>query len=141
MSEKNSNDDKILSLKDQIQKKASEISSSKRFSPKTNCMFRFEGISLNLNAAQFDELRTLAVRLQTYKNAADQLGFTDYSVSGFKIEDWISDIMAKISISKIKEEENKLKLMEEKLSNLLSLERRTSIEISEIEKILGEGAK
>ena len=60
----------------------------------------------------------------------------DYVVSGFNIWEWIIDIKSKLEFVSRKEEENKLKVMESKLHQLLSNEKKVELEIDEIMKSL-----
>jgi hypothetical protein len=73
------------------------------------------------------------VKLNSYKLSAKDLGILkEYSISGYSVEDWISDIKFKFDILCRKEEENKLKVMETKLHQLLSSDKKVELEIDEI---------
>ena len=69
--------------------------------------------------------------------SAKDLGIDlDYKVSGYYLCDWMADLKGKLKDIEKKEEEKKLKNMEKKLDELLSADKRTELEISEIEKLL-----
>ncbi|GFN32439.1 hypothetical protein PCURB6_26990 [Paenibacillus curdlanolyticus] len=48
-------------------------------------------------------------------------------MSGYHIEDWIADLKAKLDFLNVKEEERKLKAMEDKLDQLLSDEKKVEM--------------
>ena len=65
-----------------------------------------------------------------------KMSFDKITINGYYIRDWMSDILAKINVISYKEEEQKLKTMENKLLELLSSEKKTELAIDEIEKML-----
>lgn len=134
----NQNDTKILELKSQIQEKKDKLSKTKkRFTPITNCSIELDGTRYNLNTLPKDQLVSLMVKLNIYKLAINDLGLLDdYFISGFKINDWMTDIKTKFEIMNLKEEENKLQEMENRLEVLLSNEKKVELEIGSIESML-----
>lgn len=61
------------------------------------------------------------IKLNAYVLSAKDLGLLDsYNVSGYHIQDWITDLKLKYEILNRKEQEQKLKTMESKLDKLLS---------------------
>ena len=77
------------------------------------------------------------VEINMYLLSAKDLGVeSDYDISGFKATDWITDLKAKLDDIKKKEEEKKLKLMEDKLTQLLSEDKKTELEIEELANML-----
>ena len=133
----NLNDSKIMNLKVLIEGKKKELKKSKQFSPITNCSIELDGIRYNINVLSKEKLITLAVKLQSYMTAAKELGLLDeYIISGYRIEEWISDIKSKLDVLIQREEEKTLKFMENKLDKLLSEDKKTELELSEIENIL-----
>ena len=69
--------------------------------------------------------------------SAEQLEVLDEcNISGYNVSDWITDIKSKLEIVSYKAEENKLKVMETKLHELLSNEKKTELAIDEIEGML-----
>ncbi|HID0768045.1 TPA: hypothetical protein ACXDAZ_002574 [Clostridium botulinum] len=135
----NINDNKILELKKQIEKKKEliKLSKSNSYEFKTNRVVDFEGEKYNLNVLQADKLNILMIRLNMYKLAAIDLKILDQCIiSGYNVQDWINDIRCKLEILNLKEEERKLKLMENKLDKMLSDEKKVELELNEIEDML-----
>ena len=69
--------------------------------------------------------------------AADDLGISDLELSGYSIDDWISDIKNKMEVLNVKNEIANLKRMEAKLDKLLSEDKKTELEIDDIAALLG----
>ena len=130
------NDSRILELKKQIQKKKEELGKSSRFSPITNCSIEIDGIRTNLNASNKEQLTFLLVKLHSYLLASADLELEPISISGYTLEEWITDIKSKVAVLSRKEEETKLKTMEDKLTKLLSDGKKVELELDEIESSL-----
>lgn len=133
----NVNDQKIMELKKQIEEKKNKIKKSQKFTPITNCSIEVDGQRYNLQVLTKEQLITLLVKLNLYSMSAKDLEL-DYSISRFNVNDWITDVRAKLDFVSRKEEENKLKVMETKLHQLLSNEKKVELEIEEIMSFLGE---
>ncbi|EQB4340922.1 hypothetical protein ACYJ2U_001641 [Clostridium botulinum] len=135
----NINDNKILELKKQIEKKKEliKLSKSNSYEFKTNRVVDFEGEKYNLNVLQADKLNILMIRLNMYKLAAIDLKILDQCIiSGYNVQDWINDINCKLEILSLKENERKLKFMENKLDKMLSDDKKVELELNEIEDML-----
>ena len=110
------NDDRILELKKQVEDKKKEIASKKtRFAPMTNCILEMDGLTLNLNVLSESALFFLMVRLNSYRMSAADLGLDKFEISGYDLNDWITDVKARLEVIATKREENNLKAMETKL--------------------------
>ena len=132
-----SNDEKIIKLKAQIEEKRKQLDKITRFSPVTNCSIELDNIRYNIQVLNREQLITLMIKLNAYKMSAENLELLDDCIiSGYNVQDWISDIKSKLEIVSYKAEENKLKAMESKLHELLSNEKKTELAIDEIEKML-----
>jgi len=138
MSEKQmTNDDKIMLLKSQIADKKKGLKTKKKFSPLTNCNIELDGIRYNIHVSQKELLTHLLVKLNSYLLSAVDLGLDEeYFISGYVIDQWITDIKLKLDILKYEEEDRKLKVLESKLHNLLSLDKKVELEIGEIESMI-----
>ena len=138
MSEKQmTNDEKIMLLKSQIAEKKKGLKGKKKFSPLTNCSIELDGVRLNLQVLNREGLTHLLVKLNSYLLSAVDLGLDEeYVISGYVIDQWITDIKLKLEILKYEEEDRKLKLLESKLHVLLSNERQVSLAIEEIESMI-----
>lgn len=129
------NDERVLQLKQVINKKKSELKVSKRFIPLTNCVLDLEGQKYNMNVLQFDDLQLLLVRLNMYLMSAKDLKI-NLEISGYNIAEWITDIKCKIEIFENKKKEAELKALEAKLDKMLSDEKKTELELDEIAALL-----
>ena len=129
------NDKKIMELKKQIEEKKNKVSKSQRFTPITNCSIEVDGIRYNIQVLTKEQLITLMVKLNAYAMSAKDLE-VEYIVSGFEVSDWIQDIKSKLDYVSGKEEENKLRIMEAKLDQLLSNEKKVELELDEIASFL-----
>jgi len=138
MSEKQmTNDDKIMLLKSQIAEKKKGLKGKKKFSPLTNCSIELDGIRMNLQVLNREGLTHLLVKLNSYLLSAVDLGLDEeYVISGYVIDQWITDIKLKLEILKYEEEDRKLKVLENKLHVLLSSEKQVSLAIEEIESMI-----
>jgi len=138
MSEKQmTNDDKIMLLKSQIADKKKGLKTKKKFSPLTNCSIELDGVRLNLQVLNREGLTHLLVKLNSYLLSAVDLGLDEeYVISGYLIDQWITDIKLKLEILKYEEEDRKLKVLENKLHVLLSSEKQVSLAIEEIESMI-----
>jgi len=125
------NDKKIMELKKQIEEKKNKVSKSQKFSPTTNCSIEVDGIRHNIQVLTKEQLIALMVKLNAYAMSAKDLE-VEYVVSGFNVSDWIQDIKSKLDYVSRKEEENKLRIMESKLDQLLSNEKKVELELDEI---------
>ncbi|MFS1518630.1 hypothetical protein V1503_19520 [Bacillus sp. SCS-151] len=131
------NDQRILELKKQIQSKKQKIGKKLRFTPITNCSIELDGERQNIQALNKDQLLILLVKLNSYMLSAKDLNVLDkFTISGYSVEDWISDINSKIEILSRRDEERMLKSMEDKLVKLLSEGKKVELEIDEIESLL-----
>lgn len=133
----NVNDKKIMELKQQIAEKKIKLEGISRFVPITNCSLEIDGQRYNIQVLQKEQLIQLMIKVNLYLMSAKDLKLDeDYIISGYKPEEWITDMKAKLDIISKKDEERKLKAMEEKLDKLLSDEKKTELELNDIEAFL-----
>lgn len=129
------NDERVLQLKEIIDKKKLELKGVKKFTPLTNCVLDLKEQKYNLNVLQFNDLQLLLVRLNMYLMSAKDLGIS-LKISGYNIAEWITDIKCKIEIFEYKKKETELKALEMKLDKMLSDEKKTELELDEIAALL-----
>lgn len=129
------NDERVLQLKEIIEKKKLELKCVKKFTPFTNCVLDLEGQKYNLNVLQLNDLQILLVRLNMYVISAKDLGI-NLEISGYNVAEWITDIKCKIEIFEYKKKEGELKALEAKLDKMLSDEKKTELELDEIAALL-----
>lgn len=140
----NRNDDRIIELTRRIdEEKAKLTKGSQKFSPKTNCVLTWRGETFNLNVLTRDQLVFLHIDLHAFLTSAEELkysapGYSDSGllVSGYFIDQWISDIKNKIDILDAKEKQMRLGMEADKLSRLLSSSMQTEMAIDDIESKL-----
>lgn len=126
-----------MELKKQIEAKKEKLSKSEKFVPITNCSLEVNGKRTNIQVLQREQLINLLVKLNTYAISAKDLGLLeDYTISNYNINEWITDLKARLDYVSRKEEEAKLKVMEAKLHKLLSEEKKVELELEEIEALL-----
>lgn len=131
------NDQKILELKKQIEEKKKLVNKSQRFTPITNCSIELDGTRYNIHTLNRTSAISLLVKLGALLMSAINLGLEEeYVISGYKVNDWLEDIKAKMENINRAEEENKLRAMESKLDQLLSNEKKVELELGEIEAML-----
>lgn len=131
------NDEKILELKEQIAIKKKKLERSVKFTPITNCSIELDSARYNIQTLSKDQLIMLAVKLNTYKRSANELEL-DLIISSYSINDWLYDVLCKLKIMNHKQEEAQLKAMENKLDMLLSNDKKTELEVKEIETLLSK---
>lgn len=129
------NDERVLHLKEIIDKKKLELKGAKKFTPLTNCILDLEGQKYNLNVLRLNDLQLLLVRLNMYLMSAKDLKI-NLEISGYNIAEWITDIKCKIEIFEYKKKEAELKTLEVKLDKMLSDEKKTELELDEIAALL-----
>lgn len=129
------NDERVLQLKEIIDKKKLELKGAKKFTPLTNCVLDLEGQKYNINVLQLNDLQLLLVRLNMYLISAKDLKI-NLEISGYDIAEWIVDIKCKIEIFEYKKKEAELKTLEVKLDKMLSDEKKTELELDEIAALL-----
>lgn len=132
------NDEKILVLRKQIEEKKEKLKNVTRFNPITNCSIELGGIRYNLNTLANEQLTLLLVELNMYNLSITDLGIDKdtFMISGYKVDEWIEDIKSKLENINQRNEQNKLKQLESKLTKMLSEEKKTELEIEEIESML-----
>lgn len=131
------NDERVLQLKEIIDKKRAELKAVNRFVPVTNCVLDLDNQKYNLNVLQLNDLKLLLVKLNMYFMSAKNLGIIELELSGYNVAEWMTDIKSKIEIFEHKAKEAELKALEAKLDKMLSDEKKTELELDEIAALLG----
>jgi hypothetical protein len=131
----NTNDEKILGFRSIIESKKSKLKKIK-FTPVTHCSLELDGTRHNIHTLTADALTLLLVKLNSYALSMESLKIDVLNISGYSINDWMADIKLKLDIISQKEEENKLRALESKLASLLSSDKKTELELGDIEKLL-----
>lgn len=124
------NDTAILKLKAAVDEKKADLKLSQRFSPITNCSLELHGERINLQVLSESQATMVLITMNTYLISAVDLGLeNEYLFSGYLLEDWITDLKGKLAYLNRASEGRKLKVMENKLQELLSSEKRVELEL------------
>lgn len=136
MKKNKTNDIKILQLRKKIEDKQKALFKIDKFVPSTTCILKIDGETKNLHVMNRSELQYYYVKLKSYKKVADEDFVGDFEMCGFPISNWIDDISNKLAIMDQKNTEKQLIDMNNKLNKLLSEEKRTELELEEIDNLL-----
>lgn len=134
------NDDRILTLKKQIEEKKKELGKQPRFSPVTTCMFTYNGNRVNIHTlTTVNDINAMLVYFNIYAMSAENLGIDleDVRFDGFSVSDWMEDLNAKKAVIEYTAKKSQLGAMEKKLDKLLSDDKKTELEIDAIADLLG----
>lgn len=131
------NDDRIMQLKEQIEKKRKELaeSNTSRFVPITNCLLVIDKTTYNLHV---DSSELLLIKLNSMRLSANDLGIdtSKIIISGYSLDDWISDVKNNLSIQNYRAEKRKLDSLEKQLTALLSDDKQTELQIDQLAALL-----
>lgn len=131
------NDERIIQLKEGIAKKKEELGKVKKFTPVTNCALMIGGQSINIHTLDLARATNILIDLNIVRMSIEDLDLTDYKYGGVHtVEEWMTDIKAKMDVLKVKDEEAKLREMERTLDKLMSEEKRTELELDSIAEML-----
>ncbi len=131
------NDNRIVKLKLEIEKRLKLLENKgKNNNFKTNCILDFEGMKFNFHTLSEDQSLLLLVRLLSYKMASEKYSIDLPKISGYSFDDWISDLKLKLENASYKYQLADLREKLRRLNELLSNDKRTELELDEIEKML-----
>lgn len=134
------NDDRILTLKKQIEDKKNELGKQPRFSPITTCMFTYNGNKVNIHTlTSVKDINATLVYFNIYAMSADNLGIDceDICIDGFSVSEWMEDLHAKKAVVEYAAKKAQLAALERKLDKLLSDDKKTELEIDAIANLIG----
>lgn len=133
-----SNDKTILALKKQIAERKAAVKLGEKFFPLSNCMLELNGTRYNLNTLKKEEIvHFLSILSAAAQVATEMKIIDDYHISGYHISIWITDLKAKLANLSRQAEMEKLKQLELRLHNLLSVDKKVELEIDEIKQQIG----
>lgn len=131
------NDDRIMQLKEQIEKKREELAASNtsRFIPITNCLLVIDKTTYNLHV---DSSELLLIKLNSMRLSAKDLGIdtSKLMISGYSLDNWITDVKNNLSIQNYRTEKKKLDSLEKQLTALLSDDKQTELQIDQLAALL-----
>jgi hypothetical protein len=127
------NDEKILGLTKKITDKKASLKATERLVPTTNCSIELDGQRYNILTLAKEQIISLLVKLNSYKISAEQLGvLEDYIISGYSVENWITDLRTRLAVVDRKTELERLAKLERELKDLLSNEKKVELTIEEL---------
>lgn len=129
------NDKVILELQKKIKEKENLLKgSSSKFSPKTNCSLVLQGTRYNLHVISKEELLFNIAVIKSLENALkEEFPGEALVISGYSSSDWLSDLKTKFNSLNISMEKERLKILKERLHNLLSTDTKVNLEIKDLE--------
>ncbi len=139
------NDDMIKQLMAKVATQKEALGTKPKPSWKTNALFKFNGDThFNLNTVSDSgklvvALAHLLAQSDDTAKAAQMLGVAapKFEWFGYSVEDWVDDFKMRISIIEWEAKKAKLDATQTKLSQLVSEEARTEMELESISKLLG----
>ena len=128
-------DEKILNLKKKIDEKRKALKDIK-FTPITNCILSLNGNRYNLHVnLPIEEISMLISLLNSMKMGLKEiLPEETLMISGYSVDDWLTDLKAKYYLTNQVKEKLRLKDLEEELTNLLSNSKKVELRIDSLEK-------
>ncbi len=132
------NDEKLILLKKKVEDKKASIKASQKFSPKTNCSVVWKGERINLRVeSSKDKLLEMLVSLNSLRLSAIDLGVLEQAkYDDFSLQDLFDDVQSRLNVVDIKNQEAELKVLQDKLHNLLTVGKKVELEIDELEKLI-----
>lgn len=130
----NKNDETITKIQEEVKRKRIELGPRPRFVPNTNCSLSFGDGSpaINLHTLCLEsDLNLVQVKLNMYRMSADELGIP-VTFGGYTVTEWMDDVQQKMKIVDYHRESTKLTEIEKRLEDLMSDDKRTSLELDTI---------
>lgn len=125
------NDKSIIALKADIENKRKNVGTKPTFSPKTKCMFTFNGVNYNINVLKQSELEVLHVQLNNLVESAKEFNY-DLYIDSCLVTDLIDDVVSKLSVIKYNNGIKKFEQIENKLDSLMSEDIKTELALKEL---------
>lgn len=142
------NDDRVLKLKALADEKRVAIAENNVASKYlTSKILVLDGITYNLNVMNSMEeivllmakIGSLAAGLGVFvagHNIDSDKLYDNFKVSGYHLDDWAEDVQTRLQQLQVKEDKALLAKIEKQLDKLLSEEKKTELELDELEKLL-----
>lgn len=135
------NDAMILVLQDKIAKKKDKITNPGKFVPVTTCIFNLYGEKVNIHTLDITQLSqwliTFKMMIDTSKTI-DGMSIEDVMIDGYNVSEWYNDLLLKYQIIKYDNEMKELRVLENKLSKMLSSDKKVELELAEIAALIGD---
>lgn len=137
-------DAKIKELFEKVQTQKEAIAKAEKPNWETNCTFDKNGDGNRINIQVVREpielvkiLAFLHKEEEIFSLAAKELGIDIvYKHQGYTLNQWKTDLQARINKLNIEQEKNKLAMLETRLNGIISPEQKRQMELDEITKML-----
>jgi len=137
------NDKRIREFLDKVEALKKEVDNKPRYTLETNGALVIDGVVVNLNTIQnvdkiINALAALTMQKQTREAAAKELGIDDYEFKqdGYTYDQWVSDLKMRVGEVQRQAKKKHLEKLEKTLSQLVSEEERTAMELDKIADLL-----
>lgn len=128
------NDERIIFLKKKIEEKKANLKGMcTRAIPRTSCLITLDGVKYNLHITG-EPFIMLTLKLKSLAMAADALGMStdDIPIDGFSLTDWLNDIKEFAEVEHARSMLADLRATEKKLDSLLSVDKKTELELDNL---------
>lgn len=129
------NDETILTLKKEIERKREKLGAKPTFLPKSKCIFTFNSVSYNINVLKQPELELLHTQFNVLNEAAKSFNYK-LQIDNCSIDDLITDVENKLKVIKYNTDVKQFEQLENKLTSLMSEDVKTNLELNAIMDIL-----
>lgn len=129
------NDETILTLKKEIERKREKLGAKPTFLPKSKCIFIFNSVSYNINVLKQPELELLHTQFNVLNEAAKSFNYK-LQIDNCSIDDLITDVENKLKVIKYNTDVKQFEQLENKLTSLMSEDVKTNLELNAIMDIL-----
>jgi len=137
------NDKRIREFLDKVEALKKEVDNKPRYTLETNGALVIDGVVVNLNTIQnvdkiINALAALTMQKQTREAAAKELGIDEYEFKqdGYTYDQWVSDLKMRVGEVQRQAKKKHLEKLEKTLSQLVSEEERTAMELDKIADLL-----
>ena len=134
------NDERILTLRKQIEEKKEKLGKAPRFSPTTTCLLDYNGSRINLHTLNStQDIDQMLTYFNMWVISAENIYVDPETImfSGFSVLDWMADLRSKREVILYQEESKKLDTLNKQLEKLLSDDKKTELELDAIADLLG----
>ena len=147
MSKTDKNDERALKLLTVLKEKKEKVEKLSKPQYQTNMTFYYPFVNKNVNLHVCNDENTL-IEYYTYisstiidrtnakRDLLDDEEAEAVILDGFTLEQWRTDFKTKLGVINIRKEKESLKIMEEKINNMISPEKRTELELELMEREL-----
>ena len=131
------NDEVILKLKKEIEEKKSALTKVGTFKPVTNCSLDLHGTRYNLHVIGKDVILYLIAAVNSL-HLGLQASFPNEQLilSGYPANDWLTDLHSKFTIVNVSAEKARLKTLEDRLHELLSVDTKIDLELENLKSLI-----